>query len=157
MSGIMCRPQISFVNASLTYLVWRTQYFCRPGVCVVPSQSIPSLGMKLFAPESHCVLRVWWAREVIGRYGIGHRRRSRSVLIRRRCSIASSTLLIRTTLPSGSHRADFERGGGAVWPLDQLQSVARTAQELDLAVHMDGAHVSLTPPSSPERPSQITL
>ena len=32
-------------------------------------------------------------------------------------------------------------GGGAVWPLDQLQSVARAAQELDLAVHMDGARV----------------
>ena len=32
-------------------------------------------------------------------------------------------------------------GGGAVWPLDQIQSVAHTAQELGLSVHMDGARV----------------
>ena len=32
-------------------------------------------------------------------------------------------------------------GGGAIWPLDQIQSVAHTAQKLGLSVHMDGARV----------------
>jgi threonine aldolase len=32
-------------------------------------------------------------------------------------------------------------GGGAIWPLEQLQSVANTARECGLSVHMDGARV----------------
>ncbi|MEL0321842.1 MAG: threonine aldolase family protein, partial [Gammaproteobacteria bacterium] len=32
-------------------------------------------------------------------------------------------------------------GGGAIWPLEQLQSVANTARERGLSVHMDGARV----------------
>ena len=30
-------------------------------------------------------------------------------------------------------------GGGAIWPVEQLVDVAKTAQELGLSVHMDGA------------------
>ncbi len=33
------------------------------------------------------------------------------------------------------------RGGGAVWPLDAIEEVARTARRHGLAVHMDGARI----------------
>jgi threonine aldolase len=32
--------------------------------------------------------------------------------------------------------------GGTVWPLDELAAVVKTARELDLAVHLDGARVA---------------
>jgi len=32
-------------------------------------------------------------------------------------------------------------GGGAIWPLEQLNEVAKTAQDLNLAVHLDGARI----------------
>jgi threonine aldolase len=32
-------------------------------------------------------------------------------------------------------------GGGAIWPLDQIQVVARIATDLGLSIHMDGARV----------------
>lgn len=32
-------------------------------------------------------------------------------------------------------------GGGAIWPLEQLQAVARTGRDLGLALHLDGARL----------------
>ena len=33
------------------------------------------------------------------------------------------------------------RGGGSIWPLDQLQDVCETAHELGLSTHLDGARI----------------
>ncbi len=33
------------------------------------------------------------------------------------------------------------RGGGSVWPLDQLTAVCKTAQDADLRTHLDGARI----------------
>ena len=55
-----------------------------------------------------------------------------SRLYRRPSSFAPRTRLVVTEQTSNL-------GGGAVWPVEQLADVAKTAQELGLSVHMDGA------------------
>ena len=55
-----------------------------------------------------------------------------SRLYRRPSSFAPRTRLVVTEQTSNL-------GGGAIWPVEQLADVAKTAQELGLSVHMDGA------------------
>ncbi len=55
-----------------------------------------------------------------------------SRLYRRPSSFAPRTRLVVTEQTSNL-------GGGAVWPAEQLEDVAKTAQDLGLSVHMDGA------------------
>ena len=55
-----------------------------------------------------------------------------SRLYRRPSSFAPRTRLVVTEQTSNL-------GGGAIWPLEQLEGVAKTAQDLGLSVHMDGA------------------
>jgi len=57
-----------------------------------------------------------------------------SRLYRRPSSFSPRTRLVVTEQTSNL-------GGGAVWPLDQIQAVSRTAADLGLSVHMDGARV----------------
>ena len=55
-----------------------------------------------------------------------------SRLYRRPSSFAPRTRLVVTEQTSNL-------GGGAIWPLEQLGGVAKTAKDLGLSVHMDGA------------------
>jgi len=57
-----------------------------------------------------------------------------SRLYRRPSSFSPRTRLVVTEQTSNL-------GGGAIWPLDQIQAVSRNATDLGLAVHMDGARV----------------
>ena len=52
-----------------------------------------------------------------------------------------SPVIVCATFTFGHYRTDINLGGGAIWPADQIQSVAHTAEELGLSVHMDGARV----------------
>lgn len=57
-----------------------------------------------------------------------------SRLYRRPSSFSPRTRLVVTEQTSNL-------GGGAIWPLDQIQVVARIATDLGLSIHMDGARV----------------
>ena len=59
-----------------------------------------------------------------------------SRLYRRPSSFSPRTRLVVTEQTSNL-------GGGAIWPLDQIQAVSRNATDLGLSVHMDGANAAV--------------